>query len=757
MQWSKARSAVASSTAAVPLLLLALTLLVCAIKSPSANAVGIASSVAPPLQQNFAAPLGTHLDQGKGAAVVSGVVTGHGGEPLLGVPVLLVGTSGEASASTNSAGFYSLRVPEGTYRLRTGGAVYSLPEERHGGSGAEISSLTVSGNVTEDLEFAKLPVGMVRVRVLDADGDPVPHVSIRGDALQEETYTFANAEGSAVTYNGAGTAGCPEGTDNNGECTIYGYEGAPLRLEAIREGEVTGTASAEATAAGSDATINLLRTVVVSGVVTGHGGEPLLGVPVLLVGTSGEASASTNSAGFYSLRVPEGTYRLRTGGAVYSLPEERHGGSGAEISSLTVSGNVTEDLEFAKLPVGMVRVRVLDADGDPVPHVSIRGDALQEETYTFANAEGSAVTYNGAGTAGCPEGTDNNGECTIYGYEGAPLRLEAIREGEVTGTASAVVESGGATALLHLPLAVVQSAGAATGLVEVEAPLGSTVRNASATAISDDTAPGSGRALVGSLGYEVAGIRPGTAITVRLRLPVGSTPTEVYKLLGGEYVNVGSIATISGRTIALRLTDGGVGDTDGEANGVIVDPVVPVGVTIAGPPPTVSKLAPKKGPATGGTRVTLTGTNLTHPTAVTFGVVEATDLKVLSAKSISVLAPANSAGPASVTVTTPGGTSTPTTKSVFKYAAPAVTSLTPSVGSTAGGQRITITGAGFTPGAGATTVLVGKTPATNVTCGSTIECIATMPAASKPGTVDIVVSAGDLKSKRNSGDRFTYN
>ena len=40
--------------------------------------------------------------------------------------------------------------------------------------------------------------------------------------------------------------------------------------------------------------------------------------------------------------------------------------------------------------------------------------------------------------------------------------------------------------------------------------------------------------------------------------------------------SVSQIATISGDTITLHLTDGGLGDSDGMANGVIVDPVVPV-------------------------------------------------------------------------------------------------------------------------------------------------------------------------------------
>jgi hypothetical protein len=56
---------------------------------------------------------------------------------------------------------------------------------------------------------------------------------------------------------------------------------------------------------------------------------------------------------------------------------------------------------------------------------------------------------------------------------------------------------------------------------------------------------------------------------------------------------------------------------------------------------------------------------------------------------------------------------------------------------------------------GSTAILLGKTPATNVSCSSTRDCTATTPAVGKPTTVDVVVIVGRAKSKKTSNDHYT--
>jgi IPT/TIG domain/Subtilase family len=85
------------------------------------------------------------------------------------------------------------------------------------------------------------------------------------------------------------------------------------------------------------------------------------------------------------------------------------------------------------------------------------------------------------------------------------------------------------------------------------------------------------------------------------------------------------------------------------------------------PPPTVTQISPKRGPATGGTLVTITGSGLTGATEVDFGTVQARELKVESGTSITAESPAGTVGTVDVTVTTPGGRSATSSKDRFKY------------------------------------------------------------------------------------------
>jgi hypothetical protein len=170
--------------------------------------------------------------------------------------------------------------------------------------------------------------------------------------------------------------------------------------------------------------------------------------------------------------------------------------------------------------------------------------------------------------------------------------------------------------------------------------------------------------------------------------------------------------------------------------------------------PVVAKVSPSKGAVTGGTSVTITGTNLKGATAVHFGVAVAAGYVVNSATKITAVAPASAAGTVDVTVTTAGGTSATSTKDHFKFAPPIVTALSPATGPKAGGTTVTVTGAGFAPGTAGTTFKMGKvTVAAN--CASSTECTLTTPAG-KVGAVDVVASVSKLNSAKSPADRFTY-
>ena len=85
--------------------------------------------------------------------------------------------------------------------------------------------------------------------------------------------------------------------------------------------------------------------------------------------------------------------------------------------------------------------------------------------------------------------------------------------------------------------------------------------------------------------------------------------------------------------------------------------------------PIVTNIFPTSGPTIGGTSVTITGSGFTGATAVDFGSNAATGVMVTSDTSITATSPAGAAGTVGVTVSTPGGTSTPSGASGFTYIA----------------------------------------------------------------------------------------
>ena len=77
----------------------------------------------------------------------------------------------------------------------------------------------------------------------------------------------------------------------------------------------------------------------------------------------------------------------------------------------------------------------------------------------------------------------------------------------------------------------------------------------------------------GLISYQVIGVAPGGTATVKITFPSGiPAGSKVYKVGPAGFQEFGG-ATIQGSTVTLILTDGGAGDSDGQVNGIIVDPV----------------------------------------------------------------------------------------------------------------------------------------------------------------------------------------
>ena len=171
------------------------------------------------------------------------------------------------------------------------------------------------------------------------------------------------------------------------------------------------------------------------------------------------------------------------------------------------------------------------------------------------------------------------------------------------------------------------------------------------------------------------------------------------------------------------------------------------------PAPSVTKVAPKKGEAVGGTAVKITGTGFNEVSTVSFGPDQAASFTV-SGNTITAVSPPGTSGTTDITVTTPNGTSAIGKADQFKYGKPAVTGVSPVSGPVAGGTIVTVTGTGFALGEG-TLLKFGKLTATSY-CSSTTTCEAEAPAAAKPSSVDVTVAVGKAKSKKAAADRYSY-
>ncbi len=138
-----------------------------------------------------------------------------------------------------------------------------------------------------------------------------------------------------------------------------------------------------------------------------------------------------------------------------------------------------------------------------------------------------------------------------------------------------------------------QSVGTATGTgtVSFSSSLGNVT---SLTAVAEGTLPTAGKPAGvtfprGLFSFNITGITPGTTVTVTITLPSAiPAGAQYWKCQNGIWIDCTSLlgSNDGDNVLTLTLTDGGLGDADGIANGTIVDPGGPAaaaGMAAAGP------------------------------------------------------------------------------------------------------------------------------------------------------------------------------
>lgn len=148
----------------------------------------------------------------------------------------------------------------------------------------------------------------------------------------------------------------------------------------------------------------------------------------------------------------------------------------------------------------------------------------------------------------------------------------------------------------------------------------------------------------------------GTGLTGASSVTFDGTPATAFTVDSDGQITATTPPHAAG-AVDVEVTTPGGADT------------LPDGFTyVAIPAPTISDISPDTGPASGGTVVTVTGTDLAGATAVTFGGTPAASFTVNSPTQITATTPAHAAGPVDVAVSTLAGTATVTNG--FTYEGP---------------------------------------------------------------------------------------
>ena len=106
------------------------------------------------------------------------------------------------------------------------------------------------------------------------------------------------------------------------------------------------------------------------------------------------------------------------------------------------------------------------------------------------------------------------------------------------------------------------------GTVTIDTPADTVVSDIASSAIPAG-APAGVSFPYGLVGFSVAA--PGTGWTIQVVVTFPAPVNQYWKYQGGAW-SLFPGATFSGNTAIVTLTDGGAGDADGAANGVVVDP-----------------------------------------------------------------------------------------------------------------------------------------------------------------------------------------
>ncbi len=246
------------------------------------------------------------------------------------------------------------------------------------------------------------------------------------------------------------------------------------------------------------------------------------------------------------------------------------------------------------------------------------------------------------------------------------------------------------------------------------------------------------------------------------------TPTN-GKLAGGDKASITGSGFLPGATVTV----GGVPATNVGVTPTLISFTIPPGsegakdvvvtnpdgqkATLRGaytynPFPVIRIIRPPYGgPLSGGTEMTVTGSNFMEGVSVTVGESRVQRLEFVSPTELRLRTPPGTAGPKPVRVTNPDGQEAVKEDGFTYNPDPKILSVSPNAGPLEGGTSITITGTGFIR---PVDVIVGNVEVTSLTYSST--GITAVTPLSDAGVKDVTVVNPDGQ-RATLEDAFTYN
>jgi large repetitive protein len=553
-------------------------------------------------------------------------------------------------------------------------------------------SLTHSGTPTQGSTFALLPT-----------------VSNTGAAVTSGTITLTSTLPAGLSYSSFTGANwnCAGSSGTAVSCAFTGTIGAGA----------SNTALSITTAVSASSATSRTVTVGVSG--GGAANTPTANDTITLLPTISSISPTAGPTGGGTSVTITGTNLFGTAGAA----GVRFGGTNA--TGYTVNSNTQITATAPANSAGTYDVTVTNGGNTSATSAADQYTYVAAPTVTSVSPTagptggGQTVTITGTGFAAAPgTGAVKFGAANATYTINSNTQITATSPANSAGTYDITVATPGGTS----------ATSAADQYTYVAAP--------TVTSVSPTAGPTSGGTTVTITGTGFAAA-PGTGA-----VKFGAA-NATYTINSNTQITATSPANSAGTYDITVATPGGTSATSAADQFTYI------------PAPTITSISPTAGPLGGGTTVTITGTNFTGVTAVTFGGTSASGFTFVNATTLTATSPAGSAGTVDIRVTTGGGTSGTSAADQFTYVtAPTVTSVSPTAGPTGGGTSVTITGTGFAAAPGTGAVKFGATNAT-YTINSNTQITATSPANSA-GTYDITVTTVGGTSATSAADQYTY-